>query len=138
MSGHKEPSGDESFIPAALKKKYIRLSQADVARIHSRRMQYLFAYFCLCAIWVVAQALVGGGHPLTLLLQGIGIVLLFFFYHRFVYVLRAMGYRIILILPLCVLVLAPIPGLLVVLVLDRSFAKALRGAQPDPGPGDLR
>lgn len=139
MSGDEEPSEDETSIPipAALKKQYIRLSRADVVRIHSRRMQYLFAYFCLCAFWIVAQALLGAGHPLTTLLQGIGLVLLVFFYHRFIFVLRAMGYRSLIIVPVCVFVFAPIPGLLVVLLLDRSFAKALRGAAPDPGPGDI-
>ena len=105
--------------------QYMRLTLERVRTINRWRMQYMVLYFG----WFFVQTLVylfaaeGLSQSQILALGIAGTVLMVFFYLRFVQVLRAVAYSWLMVIPACLLALLPIPGILVVVYLDRTIGK---------------
>lgn len=105
--------------------QYMRLTVDRVRTINRWRMQYMLLYFG----WFFLQTLVylfaaeGLSRNQILTLGIAATALIVFFYVRFVGVLRAVGYSWLMIVPSCLLALLPIPGILVVVYLDRTIGK---------------
>jgi hypothetical protein len=101
----------------------LRLSIDQVHRINARRMKYIGLYL----IWFAAQAywLLASSPPGYAVVIAASVVL-FMFYILFYSVLRAMAYPILLILAVFFMAFFPIPGLIIVVMVDRSISKVLR------------
>ena len=65
-------------------------------------------------------------------LQVATVVCMALFYLNFIGVLYTMGYSVIMISGICLACFFPLPGLLVVAVIDRRVSKAWYAANPDP------
>ena len=84
-------------------------------------------YIGLYVIWFAAQAywLLTGSLPGYAVVIAVSVVL-FMFYVIFYSVLRAMAYPFFLILAVFFMAFFPIPGLIIVVMVDRSISKVLR------------
>lgn len=105
--------------------EYLRLTVERVRLINRWRMQFMVLYFG----WFFVQTLVylfaadGLSRNQILALGLVATALLLCFYVRFIQVLRAVGYSWLLIVPSCLLAILPIPGILIVVYLDRTIGK---------------
>jgi hypothetical protein len=101
----------------------LRLSIDQVHQINAQRMKYIGLY----VIWFVAQSywLLTASLPGYTAVMAVSIIL-FIFYILFYSVLRAMAYPVLLIAAVFVMAFSPIPGLIIVVMVDRSISKVLR------------
>ncbi len=108
----------------------LRLSIEQVHQINAQRMKYIGLYVLWFAIWIAAQSIwmLTGSLPRPAFVAQLiaGFVILIPFYILFYSVLRAMAYPVLLILAVFFMALFPIPGLIIVVMVDRSISKVLR------------
>jgi hypothetical protein len=121
-----ETTGDEATDSEAEFQEdpsLLRLSIDQVHQINAQRMKYIGLY----VIWFVAQSywLLTASLPGYTAVMAVSIIL-FIFYILFYSVLRAMAYPVLLIIAIFVMAFPPIPGLIIVVMIDRSISKVLR------------
>lgn len=108
----------------------VTISRARFDKLFEYRVQYRLLYGIVFIAWLAAfifgtkglgQAQYGVYGALLLLLIG--------FYLRFYQVLSTLGYGFVIIFGACAAALIPMPGFLVVLIVDRQISKALGSAR---------
>ena len=128
MEQDSESTDDEAAIQED--PSLLRLSIGQVHQINARRMKYIGLYVLWFAIWIAAQStwMLTGSLPRPVFVAQLiaGFVILILFYSLFYSVLRAMAYPVLLIAAIFVMAFSPIPGLIIVVMIDRSISKVLR------------
>lgn len=126
-----EESREKEAEEAVASSGRIVLSRERLERVRGKRYHYLVLYGFIVAGWAVFRVVeMRGGHvPGSFTWAVVACQVLF--YIQFAGVLHALGYRVWMIVALCVLVFVPVPGLLILAVLDRRVYRVLDGTAPD-------
>ena len=118
-------------------KQYLRLTRENYETARRKRLQYLLLYgfiFFLWAgmfLWASTHATETSESPPPAIFFVLAVYFTCFalFYVRFVSVMRVMGFSLFWLVLLCVVLIPPIPGLLILGAIDRRTLKMLEQAR---------
>ena len=107
-------------------KNHIVITEAQLQLRQQQRVHYEFAYLVMLGLQIYGQIKNSQGSPPGWGLVIVGFPIMLLFYLRFISVLNAMGYTWYMIIPVCAMVAVPIPGLLILIYIDRMIGRSIR------------
>lgn len=99
------------------------ISRARFDAVPAKRIQYVVLYSLLALAWILTRIALLRGVSVPELVGIATIVIQILFYLRLVDVLIIMAFPVYMIIAICVFVFIPLPGIIVMVVLDRYISK---------------
>ena len=112
--------------------QYLRLTREDYETARQKRLQYLLLYGFIFFLWAGMHIAGMRWVPPPILVSTLNLVYIAcfaLFYFRFVSVMRVMGFSLFSLVVLCLVLIPPIPGLLILGAVDRRILKMLEQAR---------